>query len=68
MRASYSASLFDFLKLKWKDFSMTISFGPSSTMSTPVPFGFEESFTCKIYHYSSAIYFLCRSIAKSTKH
>ena len=40
--ASYSAWLLDVLKAKWRDFSMRISLGPSNTMPTPTPFGFED--------------------------
>jgi len=43
--ALYSAWLLDVLKAKWSDFSMRISLGPSSTMSAPVPFGFDEPST-----------------------
>jgi len=43
--ASYSAWLLDVLKAKWRDFSMRISLGPSSTMSAPTPFGFDEPST-----------------------
>ena len=43
--ASYSSWLLDVLKAKWRDFTMRISLGPSNTMPTPVPFGFEEPST-----------------------
>jgi len=43
--ASYSAWLLDVLKAKWRDFSMKISLGPSSTIPAPAPFGFEEPST-----------------------
>jgi len=43
--ALYSAWLLDFLKAKWRDFSMRISLRPSNTMSAPSPFGFEEPST-----------------------
>jgi len=43
--ASYSAWLLDVLKAKWRDFLMRMSLGPSRTILTPAPFGFEEPLT-----------------------
>jgi len=43
--ASYSAWFLNVLKAKWRDFSMRILLGPSSTMPTPAPFGFNEPST-----------------------
>ena len=40
--ALYLAWLLDVLKVKWRDFSMRMSLGPSRTISTLAPFGFEE--------------------------
>ena len=40
--ASYSTWLLYVLKVKWRDFSMRMSVGPSKTLSAPASFGFEE--------------------------
>jgi len=40
--ALYSALLLEVLKVKWRDFSMRISLGPSRKMPAATPFRFEE--------------------------
>jgi len=52
--ALYFVWLLDVLKMNYRDFSMRIWFGPSSTMTTHAPFWLEEPSIYKVHWSSSA--------------